>query len=491
MKASDVLEGSIATLKASRAIDHWQRDRERIEAEDLLLHALGTDEVAPDLDVPAGARRRFERLIARRARGEPVQLIKGYAVFRGLEISASPGVFVPRDSTEYLAEQAVRRLRGRRRPIAVDLATGGGTVALAIANEVSGVRVFGTDISARAIRVARRNAARLRLGVTFRVGDVFGGLSAELAGRVDVVTLHPPYVARGEMRELPAEIRRFEPVHTLTDKSPDGLGLIGRATTGAPSWLKPGGWLLIEVSPDRARADGRGDATCRAHRGPEHGRSRFQGDAGARGSVAGLSAPERIPYGAWPSPISAERVAKASLLLSESFAIGDSTTWIEERPDEGGRYVVMWAGPGTEPAEVTSRTVVRSNAGARVRRRVLRGAGLRGLLHGRRRPAAVPARDRRRAGRPLRGAPRAPRVPLRGHGRLTRRVAGRLRARTTRIGRAAGERPGAGACGRLGRTDGRGFWAATSTRSPAGPPTAGASRSSSGTSLGCPGTAPS
>ena len=67
------------------------------------------------------------------------------------------------------------------------------------------------------------------------------------------MTLHPPYVARGEMRELPQEIRRFEPVHTLTDRSRDGLGLIGRATAGAPGWLKSGGWLLIEVSPDRAR----------------------------------------------------------------------------------------------------------------------------------------------------------------------------------------------------------------------------------------------
>jgi release factor glutamine methyltransferase len=253
MRASEALERSVATLKASTAIDHWQRGRERIEAEDLLQHALGVDEYRPDLEVPAGARRRYERMIARRAAGEPVQLIKGYAVFRGLEILASPGVFVPRDSTEYLAEQAVRRLRRRREPVAVDLATGGGTVALAIANEVPGVRVHGTDISATAIRAARRNAGRLGLAATFHVGDVYGGLPRRLADAVDVVTLHPPYVALGEMRELPQEIRRFEPVHTLTDKSPDGLGLIGRATAGAPAWLKSGGWLLIEVSPDRAR----------------------------------------------------------------------------------------------------------------------------------------------------------------------------------------------------------------------------------------------
>jgi len=254
MKASDLLTDAVARLKASTAIDHWQRDREEIEADELLSYALGVDRIDPKEDVPAGVRRRFDRLIARRATGEPVQLITGQAVFRGLEIVARPGVFVPRDSTEYLAEQAIRRLRGRRRPVAVDLATGGGTVALAIANEVRGVRVFGTDISLTAVRVARDNAERLHLRATFFKGDLFGGLPAELEGRVDVLTLHPPYVARDELRELPEEIRRFEPVHTLSDRSPDGLGLVGRAASEGPRWLKSGGWLLIEVSPDRSRS---------------------------------------------------------------------------------------------------------------------------------------------------------------------------------------------------------------------------------------------
>jgi len=254
MKASDVLTDAVARLKASTAIDHWQRDREEIEADELLSYALGVDRIDPKEDVSAGVRRRFDRMIARRATGEPVQLITGHAVFRGLEIVARPGVFVPRDSTEYLAEQAVRRLHGRRRPVAVDLATGGGTVALAIANEVRGVRVFGTDISLTAVRVARENAEALHLRATFIKGDLFGGLPARLERLVDVITLHPPYVARDELRELPEEIRRFEPVHTLSDRSPDGLGLVGRAASEGPRWLRPGGWLLIEVSPDRSRS---------------------------------------------------------------------------------------------------------------------------------------------------------------------------------------------------------------------------------------------
>ena len=92
------------------------------------------------------------------------------------------------------------------------------------------------------------------MNASFFTGDLFEALPSRLRGSIDVITLHPPYVARGELRELPEEIRRFEPVHTLTDRSADGLGLVGRAVSESGLWLKRGGWLLIEVSPDRARA---------------------------------------------------------------------------------------------------------------------------------------------------------------------------------------------------------------------------------------------
>src|SRR3990172_197045 len=254
MEASTLLERAVRAMKGSPSLDHWQRDREQIEAEEFLFHALGGRDPKSREDVPASARRGFERWVARRVTGEPVPYILGFAEFRGLCLIAKPGVFVPRYSTEFLAEQAVRRLRARWRPVAVDLATGGGTVALSIANEVRKARVFGTDVSASAVSLARRNATRLGLRATFVRGDLFGGLPEHVAGKVDVVTLHPPYVARGELRDLPDEIRRFEPFQTLSDRSVDGLGLVGRTIAESPEWLRSGGWLCIEIAPDRARS---------------------------------------------------------------------------------------------------------------------------------------------------------------------------------------------------------------------------------------------
>jgi release factor glutamine methyltransferase len=252
VNASELLDRAVQTLHASTALDHWQSDRDQIESEELLEFALG-HEPDPDEEVPSVAARRFDRMIERRATGEPVAFIKGYAEFRGLELIAKPGVFVPRDSSEFLAEQAIRRLRRRSDPVAVDLATGAGTVALAIANEVPRATVFGADLADDAVALARRNARRLRLGARFVVGDLFDALPARLRGTVDVITLHPPYVGLDELEELPDEIRNFEPTHTLTDRSRDGLGLVERAADEAWGWLCRSGWLLIEVSPDRSR----------------------------------------------------------------------------------------------------------------------------------------------------------------------------------------------------------------------------------------------
>ena len=252
MEARRVLARAVKQLKASPAIDHWQKGRERIEAEDLLMFVLGEDP-EPEDEIAGKDRRTFEALIGRRADGEPIPYIKGYAEFRGLELRTKPGVFVPRDSSEFLAEQAIRRLRRRKRPVHIDLATGGGTIALAVADEVPAAEVWGTDVAGDAVKLARRNAKELGLRARFEVGALFGGLPKRLRGSADVITLHPPYVPAGEIDDLPDEIRDWEPPHTLTDHSTDGLGLIGRTVAESPRWLRANGWLLMEVSPDRVK----------------------------------------------------------------------------------------------------------------------------------------------------------------------------------------------------------------------------------------------
>ena len=131
--------------------------------------------------------------------------------------------------------------------------------------------MWGTDVAGDAVKLARKNADNLDLRATFVKGDLFGALPTKLHGQVDVITLHPPYVPVDEIDDLPDEIRDWEPPHTLTDSSVDGMGLIHRAVEESPAWLRKGGWLLVEVSPDRAKSSRRcsraaGSATSRARR---------------------------------------------------------------------------------------------------------------------------------------------------------------------------------------------------------------------------------
>ena len=168
MDAEGLIDWAARVLGDADALDHWQKDRERIDAEDLLAHVLGHDFDLDD-DISLSAQARFEKLVVRRATGEPTQLIKGYTEFRGLKLLQKPGTFIPRDSTEFLAAQAIRRVQGRKCPVVVDMACGIGPVALAVKHEVPRARVYGADLSAEAIRDARANARKL-------------GIRAELVG---------------------------------------------------------------------------------------------------------------------------------------------------------------------------------------------------------------------------------------------------------------------------------------------------------------------
>jgi release factor glutamine methyltransferase len=253
LTAREVLRDAERKLKASEAIDHPHAGKEWIEAEELLAFVVGSQRDQDD-EIPAGAVARFRRLLARRATGEPLAYVIRKTTFKGLTLEITPGAFIPRETSEFMAEHAIRRLRRRPQPVCLDLATGIGPVALAVAHAVPKAKVYGVDVSSRPLALARRNAARLRIrNVSFLRGDLFAPLPPSLAGRLDVITIHPPYVPRREMRDLPEEIVRFEPRESLTDGSRTGLRLLTRVADDGPEWLRPGGWLLVEVSPDRSR----------------------------------------------------------------------------------------------------------------------------------------------------------------------------------------------------------------------------------------------
>lgn len=257
MLASALLTEGRALLRASAAIDHWHQAIAREDAEDLLALALGIDveELDRGAAVPPAARRRFRAYISRRASGEPVALIRGWVSFDGLTLRVRSGVFVPRSSSETLAQQALAVLRRRHPAVAVDVACGAAPVACSIAAAMPAAEVWGLDIDAAAVALARANARRLHIGnARFRVSDLLGALPRRLQGEVTAITMHPPYVGRGQVRSLPREVRGFEPRHTLTDGSPDGLGLVRDLLDAAPGWLRPGGAVLVEVAPYLSRS---------------------------------------------------------------------------------------------------------------------------------------------------------------------------------------------------------------------------------------------
>lgn len=221
------------------------------EAEELMEFCLDIESPDDDVVPTRRIRERYLSLVARRAGGEPFPLLVGRIEFYGLDLKVWPGEFIPRPSSELTVERAVKKLRGRKAPVVVDVCTGVGPIALAIAYDLERAEVWGSDISGRSLEHGRTNARRLGIeNVRFRRGDMYGALPKRLQGTVDLITGHVPYVPPDEIDDLPAEVREYEPLHTLTDESDDGLNLMRHAVAGAPSWLRPGGWLLLEMSED-------------------------------------------------------------------------------------------------------------------------------------------------------------------------------------------------------------------------------------------------
>lgn len=215
------------------------------------------EEAAADLDGPVTTRAlaHFDAMLARRVAGEPVQYVLGHWAFRSLDLLVDRRVLIPRPETEVVAGVAIDELRRLGGRTAVDLGTGSGAIALAIASELPGVtEVWGVDASADALAVARANLAGLgRAAPRVRLveGDWFDALPGELRGAVDVVVSNPPYVASAD--ELPPAVADWEPASALL-AGEDGLDDVRRIVQGAPAWLRRPGSLVVELAPTQASA---------------------------------------------------------------------------------------------------------------------------------------------------------------------------------------------------------------------------------------------
>ena len=240
----------------------------RVDAELLLAAALGVSRTAllTAGEVPAEAAARFAALLEQRADRVPLQHLTGTAPFRHLELSVGPGVFIPRPETELVAGWVLERIAGLAAPTVVDLGTGSGAIALAVANEHPGARVLAVERDPGAIEWTRHNAAaRAAAGdtpVQVLAGDMTDpGLLTELDGTVDVVVSNPPYVP--DDARLPREVVDHDPPLALWG-GPDGLDVVRGLLDTAVRLLRPGGRLGIEHAdlqgsalPALVRAHGR------------------------------------------------------------------------------------------------------------------------------------------------------------------------------------------------------------------------------------------
>lgn len=230
----------------------------QLAAELLLMHTLGRDRgylhAHPEAELPAEIARRYSDLIAVRCTGKPAQYITGHQEFWGLDFEVTPQVLIPRPETEHVIEAvlelAVRqRLKKDARLWIVDVGTGSGCIALALASEFPRAVLFGTDISRPALVVASRNARRLGMPerVKFLEGDLLGRLLDEdFLGGFDLVVSNPPYVAWGELDHVQREVREFEP-RLAWGGLERGDEIYRRLFPQARRVLKPGGSVVVEI----------------------------------------------------------------------------------------------------------------------------------------------------------------------------------------------------------------------------------------------------
>jgi release factor glutamine methyltransferase len=229
-----------------------------LESKVLLLEASGLSEPAfwrePGRRVSARVAAKFRAMVLRRKTGLPLAYLVGRKEFWSMDLRVRPGVFIPRPETELLVELALERA-DRPNPIILDLGTGSGNIALALAAELPRAKILALDVSAKSLAAARLNSRRHQTRrVMFLHSSFFSGLAGRRpSARFDVIVSNPPYVSEKEWRGLDPGLRRHEPKKALVP-GPTGLEAIRRIVRESPAWLRPGGWLILEIGAGQRRA---------------------------------------------------------------------------------------------------------------------------------------------------------------------------------------------------------------------------------------------
>lgn len=223
----------------------------RVEADVLLMHIINVSRskllAHPERSLTTAELERYRGLVAARSSGCPLPYLTGKVEFYGLDIEVTPEVMIPRPETEALVDLAV----ARRPSTVIDVGTGSGCIAVALAVRLSQATVYGIDISPAAAAVASRNAERH--GVAERVHFIVGDLLDRRPGPVDLIVSNPPYVSANEWPSLPRSVRDYEPRVALHGGA-DGLVVIRRLLSQSPGLLRPGGAMLIEIGADQGGA---------------------------------------------------------------------------------------------------------------------------------------------------------------------------------------------------------------------------------------------
>lgn len=190
----------------------------------------------------------LQGLVAQRLAGVPLAHLTGRQRFMGLELLAGPQALVPRKETELLGATALARATGDESMLVLDVCTGSGNLAIAVARSLPKVTVHAADLAEDAVELARENVrfAGVEPSVSVWTGDLFAAFPEELQGRADLVICNPPYISSGRVDAMDAEISAHEP-RLAFDGGSFGLAIISRLIADAPAWMKPGGWLCFEI----------------------------------------------------------------------------------------------------------------------------------------------------------------------------------------------------------------------------------------------------